>query len=121
LGRGSSYTFSNNKFEAKRLTMAALAGNLERFVDRPIVDMTDLNGSYDFTLDLTQEDYRVMLIHAGVAAGVTLPPEALRLLDGASLASLYDAMQKVGLKLDARKAPLDLLVIDEARKTPTEN
>jgi uncharacterized protein (TIGR03435 family) len=45
----------------------------------------------------------------------------LRLLDGASLPSLFDAMQKVGLKLDARKAPLDVLVIDEARKTPTDN
>jgi len=121
LGRGSSYTFSNNKFEAKRLTMAALAGNLERFLDRPIVDMTDLKGSYDFALDVTPEDYRAMLIRAAVAAGVSLPPEALRLLDGASFASLYDAMQKVGLRLDARKAPLDLLVIDEARKSPTEN
>src|SRR5437016_3545065 len=40
LGRGSSYAFSNNKFEAKRLTMAALAANLERFMDRPIVDTT---------------------------------------------------------------------------------
>jgi uncharacterized protein (TIGR03435 family) len=30
-------------------------------------------------------------------------------------------MQKVGLKLDARKAPLDLLVVDDARKTPTAN
>jgi uncharacterized protein (TIGR03435 family) len=121
LSRGSSYTFSNNKFEAKRLTMPALAGSLERFMDRPIVDMTDLKGSYDFALDVTQEDYRAMMIHAAVAAGVTLPPEAMRLLDGASLASLYDAAQKVGLKLDARKAPLDLLVIDEARKTPTAN
>ncbi len=121
LGRGSSYTFANNKFEAKRLTMAAVAATLERFTDRPIIDMTDLKGSYDFTLDVTQEDYRTMLIHAAVAAGVTLPPEALRLLDGASIASLLDAMQKVGLKLDARKAPLDLLVIDEARKTPSDN
>jgi uncharacterized protein (TIGR03435 family) len=121
LGRGSSYTFSNNKFEAKRLTMTALAGNLERFMDRPIVDMTDLKGSYDFALDITPEDYRSMLIRAGVAAGVTLPPEALRLLDGASFASLFDALQKVGLKLDARRAPLDLVVIDEARKSPTEN
>ncbi|MCU1334877.1 MAG: hypothetical protein JWO19_458 [Bryobacterales bacterium] len=121
LGRGSSYTFSNNKFEAKKLTMAALAGNLERFMDRPIVDMTDLKGTYDFALDITQEDYRVMLIHAAIAAGVVLPPEALRVLDGASLGSLFDALQKVGLKLDARKAPLDLLVIDEARKTPTDN
>jgi len=121
LGRGSSYTFGNNKFEAKRLNMTALAGNLERFVDRPIVDMTDLQGSYDFALDITDEDYRVMLIHAGVNAGVSLPPQALRLLDGASTPSLFDAMQKVGLKLDARKAPLDVVVVDGARKTPTDN
>jgi uncharacterized protein (TIGR03435 family) len=121
LGRGSSYTFSNNKFEAKRLTMAALAGNLERFTDRPIVDMTDLKGSYDFTLDVTREDYQAMMIRAAVTAGVAMPPQALRFLDGASVASLFDAMQKLGLKLDARKAPLDLLVIDEARKAPTEN
>ncbi len=121
LGRGSSYSFANNKFEAKRVTIAALAGILERFVDRPIVDMTDLKGSYDVALDITPEDYRVMLIHAGVNAGVSLPPQALRLLDGASTPSLFDAMQKVGLKLDARKAPLDMVVVDELRKTPTDN
>jgi uncharacterized protein (TIGR03435 family) len=121
LGRGSSYAFANNKFEAKRVTMATLAEILERFVDRPIVDLTDLKGSYDFALDITDEDYRVMLIRAGVNSGVSLPPQALRLLDGASTASLFDAMQKVGLKLDARKAPLDVVVVDDARKTPTDN
>jgi len=62
-----------------------------------------------------------MLIHAGVNAGVNVPPQALRLLDGASTPSLFDALQRVGLKLDARKAPLDVVVIDEVRKTPTEN
>jgi uncharacterized protein (TIGR03435 family) len=121
LGRGSSYTFGNNKFEGKRLTTAAIAGTLERFVDRPIVDMTDLKGAYDVTLEVTQEDYRAMLIHAAVAAGVSLPPEALRLLDGASMPSLFEAVQKVGLKLDARKAPLDMVVVDNGRKTPTDN
>ncbi|MBZ5675087.1 MAG: TIGR03435 family protein [Acidobacteriia bacterium] len=121
LGRGSSYTFGNNKFEGKRLTTAMIAGTLERFLDRPIVDMTDLKGAYDVTLDVTQEDYRAMLIHAAVAAGVSLPPEALRLLDGASLPSLFEAVQKAGLKLDARKAPLDVIIVDEGRKTPTEN
>lgn len=120
-GRGTSYTFANHRFEAKRFTMELLAANLERFVDRPIIDRTDLKGMYDIVLDVTQEDYRAMLIRAGVNAGVALPPEAIRLLDGASVASLLDAMQKLGLKLDARKAPLDLLVIDDARKTPTEN
>ena len=121
LGRGASYSFGNNRFEAKKLTMQALAGNLERFVDRPIVDMTGLNGAYDFALDVTPEDYQNMLIHAAVAAGVVLPPQALRLLDVGPPASLFDALQKLGLRLDARKAPLDLLVIDEARKNPTEN
>jgi uncharacterized protein (TIGR03435 family) len=121
LGRGSSISFANGKLEAKRVTMAAFAGTLERFVDRPIVDMTDLTGSYDITLDVTPEDYRSMLIRAGVNAGATLPPEVLRFLDGATVPSLFDAMQKLGLKLDARKAPLDLLVVDDARKTPTEN
>ena len=120
-GRGTSYTFANNRFEAKRFTMELFSANLERFVDRPIVDMTNLKGVYDIVLDVTQEDYRSMLIRAGLNAGVSLPPEALRLLDGASVASLLDAMQKLGLRLDARKAPLDLLVIDDARKTPTEN
>src|SRR6202011_343625 len=53
LGRGSSYTLANDRFEAKKLTMANLSRGLERFTDRPIVDMTDLTGSYDFTLDIT--------------------------------------------------------------------
>ena len=42
--------------------MAAFADTLARFVDRPVVDLTDLKGSYDFTLDITAEDYRAMLI-----------------------------------------------------------
>ena len=90
-------------------------------MDRPIVDMTDLTGSYDFALDITEEDYRVMLIRAGVNSGVSLPPQALRLLDCASTPSLFEAMQKLGLKMDARKAPLDVVVVDEGRKSPTEN
>jgi uncharacterized protein (TIGR03435 family) len=121
LGRGSSYTFANNKFQAKRLTMTLLAASMERFLDRPIVDLTELKGIYDFTLDVTPEDYRTMLIQSGISAGLSFPPEVMRLLDGASPTSLFDAVQKAGLKLDARKAPLDLLVIDEASKTPTDN
>jgi len=122
LGQGSSFTFSNNKFEAKRLTMANLAGTLERFLDRPVVDMTDLKGSYDFAVDVTPEDYRAMLIRSAVVAGVVLPPEVLRFLDGSSSPeSLFDGLAKLGLRLDTRKAPLDVLVIDGALRTPTEN
>jgi uncharacterized protein (TIGR03435 family) len=122
LGQGSSFTFSNNKFQAIRLNMPTLAGTLERFLDRPIIDMTELKGVYDFSIDITAEDYRAMLIRSAVVAGVVLPPEVLRVLDGASSPeSLFEGLAKLGLKLDARKAPLDTLVIDSVLKTPTEN
>jgi uncharacterized protein (TIGR03435 family) len=122
LGRGTTITFSNGKFEAKRLNMAMLAGTLERFLDRPVVDLTDLKASYDFSFDVTPEDYRSMLIRSAVVAGITLPPEVLKLLDPASSpGSLFDALDKLGLKLTTRKAPLDVLVVDKILKSPTEN
>ena len=102
--------------------MASLAATLERFLDRPVVDMTDVKGSYDFSVEVTAEDYRAMLIRSAVVAGVVLPPDVLRLLDGSSSPeSLFDGLAKLGLKLDARKAPLDVLVVESALKTPTEN
>jgi uncharacterized protein (TIGR03435 family) len=122
LGRGSSITFANNRFEAKRLNMDGLASTLERFLDRPVVDKTALKGNYDLSLDLTAEDYRSMLIRSAVVAGVVLPPEVLRLIDGSPApTSLFDALDKLGLKLVTRKAPLDVLVVDKISKTPTEN
>jgi uncharacterized protein (TIGR03435 family) len=121
LGNGSSWSFVPNRFEAKKLTMDQFAGNLERFADRPIVDMTGLKGQYDFAFDVNPEDYRPMLIRSAISAGVVLPPQALQLLDGTSSSALSDALQQVGLRLEARKAPLDVIVVDDAKKTPTEN
>jgi len=122
LGQGSSFNFANNKFAAKKLTMASLAGTLERFLDRPVLDTTGLKGYYDVSFDLAPEDYRAMLIRAAVAAGLVLSPDALRVLDGSpSPTSLLDGLTKLGLKLEGSRAPLDVLVVDSARKTPTEN
>ncbi|MEP7352223.1 MAG: TIGR03435 family protein [Acidobacteriota bacterium] len=121
LGNGAAYTFTNNKFEAKKLTMALATSQLERYLDRPFVDMTGLKGSYDFAFDVTEEDYRAMLVRIALASGVTLPQQAMRALDGNSLSSLMDGMEKLGLKMDARKAPLDIVVVDQMQKTPTEN
>jgi uncharacterized protein (TIGR03435 family) len=121
LGNGSSWSFVPNRFEAKKLTMEQFAANLERFADRPIVDMTGLKGQYDLGFDINPEDYRPMLIRSAISAGATLPPQALRLLDGTSSASLSDALQPIGLRLETRKAPLDVIVVDDAKKTPTGN
>jgi uncharacterized protein (TIGR03435 family) len=95
---------------------------MERFADHPIVDMTGLSGKYDFTINLTEEDYQAMLMRAAISVGASLPPEAIRMLAAnSSGAGLSDALQQVGLRLDSRKAPLDVLVIDDALKTPTAN
>ena len=120
-GHGSFFTMADNKFIARKLPMAAFTEVLARFEDRPVVNMTELTGSYDFDLEFTQEDYMAMLIRSAISAGVTLPPEALRLLSGSSGDSLLNALARLGLKLETRKAPLEVLVIDRIEKAPTEN
>ena len=121
LGNGSYYTFANNQFEFKKTSMNVVAERLERFMDRPIVNMTALTGNYDLTLPLTPEDYRALLVRSAVNAGVDLPPPALRLLDAGPPVSLFDAIDQLGLHLDARKLPLDMIVVDSAVQTPTDN
>ena len=101
--------------------MTVLADTLTRFVDRPVVDATELKGTYDFTLEFSPEDFRAMMIRSAITAGVVLPPGVERLADGASGDSLFTAIQTLGLKLESRKAPLDALVIDQIQKAPTEN
>ena len=121
LGHGAFFNFSDNKLEAKKLTMAYFAEMLARFVDRPVVDMTGLTGTYDVLLNFTEEDYRAMLIRSAINAGVVLPPQARQVMEAASGDSIASAMQAAGLKLEARKAPMDVLVIDHAEKTPSAN
>jgi len=120
-GKGSYYFFGDNKFEAKKLTMAQLANSLARYEPEWVVDMTGLTGVYDFTLEFTPEDYRAMLIRSAVGAGVQLPQEALRLMDASSGDSLARSLEALGLRLERRKAPIDVLVVDSAFKAPTAN
>src|ERR1017187_9256486 len=115
------FSLADNKFEARKLSMAFLADSIGRFVERPVVDMTDLKGTYDLTLDFTPEEYRTLLIRMAVSAGVNLPPEVMRLLEGASDESLFKGLQATGLKLESRRAPLEVLVIDSVSKTPIAN
>jgi uncharacterized protein (TIGR03435 family) len=120
-GNGSYFTIGDNKFVGKKLPIAIIADALARFADRPVVDMTNLKGNYDFTMEFSPEDFRAMMIRAAVAQGAVLPPEALKLVDTSSGDTLFTAVEALGLKLDPRKAPLEMLVIDQALKTPTEN
>lgn len=120
-GRGSSFSLGNNKFTIKKLTFAEAADALSRFADRTVVDMTNTPGKFDFEVEMTPEDYRAMLIRSAINAGVTLPPQALMLLEGQSGESFFMALQTIGLKIESRRAPLEVLIVDRATKAPTEN
>ncbi|HWE49491.1 MAG TPA: TIGR03435 family protein [Bryobacteraceae bacterium] len=120
LGRGSYFSVAANRLEAKKITTASFADALARFVDRPILDLTGLKGTYDFTLDVSPEDFSAMIVRSALSAGVQLPPQAMRALD-ASGDTLFSAIEKLGLKLEPRKGPVEILVIDHMEKNPTAN
>ena len=112
--------------EAPTMNMAAFADTLSRFFDRPVVDLTELKGTYQVALDLSMEDLRnaarsLGLMGLGIGGGrdgARPPSDAAS--DPGGL-SIFAAVQQLGLKLEPRKAPLDLVVIDHLEKTPTEN
>ena len=120
-GNGSMLILGATTLEIKKMPMPILADMLGRFLDRPVVDKTDLKASYDMTLNLTPEDRLTMLIRSAVAAGVVLPPQALRLLDTASHDSLSNGLNKYGLTLRSSREQLEVLVVDSMQKQPTEN
>jgi len=120
-GQGSSITLGEKSFEAKKLSMATLADMLTRFLDRPVVDKTNIKGAFDLSLELTPEDRLAMLIRSAVSAGVVLPPQALAVLDTASGDSLSNSLKKVGLTLEGKRLPLDVLIVDQIQKTPSDN
>jgi len=121
LGGGSSFVLGNNQLAIKKMTMRQFAEVLTRFVDRPVLDMTGTTGSYDLTMNLSPEDYTATLIRSAINQGVSLPSPALRLLETASSDPFSAPLAQAGLSLEARRAPLDVIVVDAVQKVPTDN
>jgi len=87
------------------MPMAQLAMLISRFERQPVIDMTGLPGFYDVKLEWTPTDFS-----AQSPAEPAVGP------------SIFSAVQsELGLKLEARKGPLDVLVVDHALQVPTEN
>jgi uncharacterized protein (TIGR03435 family) len=77
-------------------------------LDKPYVDKTGLTGKYDYSLEF-----------APTNLGPPAPASAI--LDD-PVPDLFAALPKqLGLRLDAKKLQLDVLVIDHIDKVPTEN
>jgi uncharacterized protein (TIGR03435 family) len=76
-------------------------------LDRPVVDQTGLEGRFDFDLNWQPDDSQFARLEARIPPLAGAPP-------------LYTAIQEqIGLKLDAAKAPVEILVIDHVEK-PSE-
>ncbi|MEO8369473.1 MAG: TIGR03435 family protein [Candidatus Solibacter sp.] len=90
------------------ITMLMLATLIARFTRMPVVDQTNLPGLYDLTLDWARD------------TSMPLPNAAPS--DAPDGPSISEAVQKqLGLKLEKRKGPIDVLVVDSARQVPKEN
>ena len=89
----------------RNMTMTSFAEYVQsRFLDRPVVDQTGLDGRYDFQL------------HWQPSLTTEAPSS-----DAEPLPDIFTAFQQqLGLKLQATRAPADVLVIDKVEK-PTAN
>ena len=93
----------------QNFSMAELADRLQAIpfkVDRPVLDETGLKGRFDFHLKLASSGAELKTTLEGIDRGVAV---------------FAYFQEQLGLKLEARKAPVDVLVIEHAEKVPVEN
>ena len=103
-----------------------LASVLSQQLGRTVLDKTGLKGKYDFTLKWTPEQGEGMVLGGPGGPGGGPPPGGGPAPDGApppdaSGPSIFTALQEqLGLRLEATKAPAEVLVIVHVEK-PSEN
>jgi uncharacterized protein (TIGR03435 family) len=96
----------------ERASMQTLAGTLARSVNRPVIDATGLKGLYNFRLAWADDNSPNPNGPVAGASGASDPADA---------PSVFTALQeRLGLKLESRKAPVDALVIDHIER-PSAN
>ena len=90
------------------LAMSDLAKTLRsmapRYITMPVVDKTDLKGLWEFQLDWTP-------------MGLSNDGTPVETLGG----SMFEAVAKLGLKLERAKLPVPIVVVDSIERVPVEN
>jgi uncharacterized protein (TIGR03435 family) len=98
--KGTSW--GSNMVQGSSLSMAEFAGLLSNSLNLPAKDLTGLPGVYDIKIRWAPD----------------LPASS----DPSDLpGSVYAAVQELGLKLQAQKVPVEILVVDRAERVPAEN
>jgi uncharacterized protein (TIGR03435 family) len=129
-GRGGIFQImmpNRARLIAQHQTMHDLATRLSDMLSRPVADMTELTAKYDFTLTYSPEGMNsgMMIGPAGLppppggGGGGRVPIDAP---EAETPPTIFAAVQaELGLKLEPKKGPVDLVVVDHMEKVPTEN
>lgn len=97
----------------RNMTVTEIGDALQEvLLDRPVADQTEIQGRYDITVTFTPDD----TMAGGMGSKLPPPPPGAE-----APPSLFVAMpDALGLKLEATKAPVDVLVIQHVEK-PSDN
>jgi uncharacterized protein (TIGR03435 family) len=106
----------------QNMTMSRFADMLQGlapgYIHTPVLDATNLEGSWDFTLSFSAAGQ----LRSGGRGGDAPSAETNAAPDPNGALSLPDAIAKqLGLKLEQTKRPVKVLVIDHVEAKPTEN
>ncbi|HWE48355.1 MAG TPA: TIGR03435 family protein [Bryobacteraceae bacterium] len=97
---------SNGLLVGQKIALKFVAPMLAEYLGRPVTDRTGLTGNYDFELRWTPDPTENPL---PTDAGQT-PPDP-------GGPTLFTALQEqLGLKLESRKGPVEILIVDRAEK-----
>jgi len=96
------------KLAAAGQTIPQLVSALFQQTDRPIMDLTGLAGKYDFTLTFLRRANELS----------TTPADGR---DDDAPAIFQALQEQLGLKLEARKMPMDRVTVDSGHRVPIEN
>jgi uncharacterized protein (TIGR03435 family) len=102
------------RWEAASISFAGLADLLDDVapLSSPIIDMTGLKGRYQMLLEVSLKD------PPGEPHAEDNPTEDM----GAKIVKRFnDGLLKLGLRLELRKGPVEILAVDHVEKTPMEN
>ncbi len=102
-------------FVCQNVTMQRFAEKLRDlatdYLDHPVIDSTGLKGGWSFAFQFSPRS--MTQAEAKPNTELAAPDETL---------TLFEAVEKqLGLKLETKKAPMPVLVIDHIERTPTEN
>jgi uncharacterized protein (TIGR03435 family) len=99
---------------AHRVTMKDFALQVSDPLKRPVIDETGLKGKYEIRIDVSAYMQNLAAGGEGKGGGGEGQMDVMSILFNA-------LQQQLGVKLESKKANVDLLVVDHAEKTPTDN